>query len=73
VILDTIADEQWMRNLRHWHRTDFDDRPKTLRLKGKEVVEEPVDTTEPPEPPEDLPSAERRDGKRTRAGTTATR
>ena len=63
VILDAIADEQWMRNLRYWHRTDVDDVPKTLRLEKKAVVEEPA------EPPEDLPSATDTDGKRTRTRT----
>ena len=63
MILDAIADEQWMRNLRYWHRTDVDDGPKTLRLENKAVVEDPA------EPPEDLPSAADTDGKRPRART----
>ena len=69
VILDAIADEQWMRNLRYWHRTDVDDGPKTLRLENKAIVVEPAEPTEPPESPEDLPSAADTDGKRPRART----
>jgi hypothetical protein len=72
VILDAIADEQWMRNLRYWHRGDFDDAPKTLRLERDRVVEVSAESTElePSEPPEDLPSARDTDGRRTRARTT---
>jgi hypothetical protein len=69
VIVDAIGDEQWMRNLRHWHRDDYDDVPKTLRLEGDRVVEETAEPTEPPEPPEDLPSAPETDGKRIRVRT----
>jgi hypothetical protein len=72
VILDAIADEQWMRNLRYWHRGDFDEAPKTLRLEGHRIVEVSAESTEPepPEPPEGLPSARDTDGRRTRARTT---
>jgi hypothetical protein len=73
VILDAIADEQWMRNLRYWHRGDYDDLPKTLRLEGDRVVEVVGESTEPPEPPEGLPSAGEPDGKRARARATASR
>jgi hypothetical protein len=55
VILDAVADEQWMRNLRWWHRGDYDDVPKTL------LLEEPFEDLSSPAP--------RSDGKRTRART----
>jgi hypothetical protein len=72
VILDAIADEQWMVNLRYWHRGDFDDVPRTLKLEGKHLVEVAAEPTEPPEPPEDLPSAADTDGKRARTRTATT-
>lgn len=72
VILDAIADEQWMVNLRYWHRSDIDDVPRTLELEGKHVVEVAAEPTEPPEPPEDLPSAADTDGKRARTRTATT-
>jgi hypothetical protein len=72
VILDAIADEQWMRNLRYWHKSEHDE-PKTLRLDGERVVEvtgEPYDISRPAEEPAGTKST---DGRKVRARTTASR
>ena len=66
VILDAIADEQWMRNLRYWHRGE-PDVPKTLRLEGEHVVEVQGEQWGTSKPAEEPPAAKRADGKQARA------